>query len=220
MTLIGLDLDGTLEDSRDDMAGAVHRVRAELQLPPRKDAAIRPWVNQGMDQLYRACFDDYLRGSDACLSAVRTRYEADYFDHTACETTLYPGIVQSLEQLAALARLAVITNKPEHISRHLLKELGVDQFFATVIGGDTCDRSKPDRMVLEEAARRSGFDATPRQTLMIGDTTADMKLGRAFGATTIWCAWGYLSAPPDEHDYKANTPSELPTLVQLALQPN
>ncbi len=218
MSLIGLDLDGTLEDSRSDMAAAVHRVRARLDLPARPDEVVRPWVNRGMDQLYRACFDDYLQGSDARLAEVRARYEEDYLVNVALETRLYPGIASALARLTGLGRLAVVTNKPEHISRRLLATLGVDGAFSAVIGGDTCAATKPDPRVLEEAARRCGFDAASGHAVMIGDTAADVALGRAFGAATIWCAWGYAADPGGEPDFVAETPEALPELVRSALK--
>jgi phosphoglycolate phosphatase len=195
VNLIGLDLDGTLEDSRSDMVAAVRRVRASLGLAPRPADAILPWVNRGMGQLYHACFDDYLEGADERLAGVRARYEADYLENVAQETRLYPGIADSLARLGDFGRLAVITNKPERISLRLLEALGVDTLFAVVIGGDTYATSKPDPLVLAEAARRCGFDAARDRAIMIGDTAADVALGRGFGAATIWCAWGYVDHP-------------------------
>ena len=219
MTLLCLDLDGTLEDSRNDMVASVRRVRALLGLPVRADAAVRSWVNKGMDQLYLACFDDYLQGNLGRMEEVRKRYEIDYYDHVADETTLYPGIAASLEQLVRLGQLACVTNKPERISWRLLDVLGVRKFFSTVIGGDTCPKTKPDPLVLEAAARRCGFDHAKGHTFMIGDTAADLAMGKAFGATTIWCAWGYVDKPGDEQpDVVAKAPEQLPEIVGTVLR--
>jgi phosphoglycolate phosphatase len=218
VNLIGLDLDGTLEDSRSDMTAAVRRVRAALGLAPRGDDAIRPWVNRGMDQLYRACFDDYVNGDDSRLAVVRERYEADYVENVAHDTRLYPGIADSLARLAERGRLAVITNKPERISRRLLDMLGVGERFAAIIGGDTCAKGKPDPLVLSEAAKRCGFVAGRGRAIMIGDTAADVQLGRAFGAATIWCAWGYVDHPDEKPDFIARHPNQLPDLVGAALE--
>lgn len=212
--LICLDLDGTLEDSRRDMVAVTRRVRTQLKLPVRPDDALLPWVNKGMEQLYRACFDDYIRGAEAKLAEVRALYEADYFDHVAVHTQLYAGIAPAVGQLAGMGTLACVTNKPERISWRLLEVLGISKHFMAVIGGDTCPKGKPDPMVLEAAARRCGFAGRPPRTVMIGDTTADLAMGRAFGATTIWCAWGYVTEPGDERpDLIAHTPDQLPELV-------
>jgi phosphoglycolate phosphatase len=218
MLLIALDLDGTLEDSRRDMVAAARRVRAQLQLPVRPDDALLPWVNKGMDQLYRACFDDYIQAVESRVADVRRLYEADYFAHVAVDTRLYDGIAPAIEQLAAMGTLACVTNKPERISWRLLEVLGISKHFMTVIGGDTCPKGKPDPMVLEAASRRCGFEKKLVRTIMIGDTTADLKMGRGFGATTIWCAWGYADQPGDERpDLIARTPDQLPELVREAM---
>ncbi len=217
MKLIGLDLDGTLEDSRDDMVAAAARVRAQLELPARQPAALHPFVNGGMDQLYRACFDDYLaRAGNGGIERVRLAYEADYLANVAVATQLYDGIAAALAELAKLGTLACITNKPERISRRLLDELGVGALFHTVVGGDSCTHAKPHPMMLQAAADSCGFDRARDQVFMIGDTAADMQLASSFGATGIWCAWGYvaqLDASAAQPAFTAQHPSELPAMI-------
>lgn len=214
LQLIGIDLDGTIEDSRDDMTAAAVRVRAALGLPARADAQLRPHVNGGMDQLYRSCFDDYLAGAAARYQEVRARYEADYLAHVADRTRLYDGMAGALAELASIAPLICITNKPEHISRALLRALGVRELFSSVVGGDSCPQIKPHRVMLETAAIRCGLDpARKLDSCMIGDTQADVQLGRAFGAKTVWCKWGYVSALAEPADRVAEAPQQLPSIV-------
>jgi phosphoglycolate phosphatase len=217
MTLIALDLDGTLEDSRSDMAAAVRRVRARFGLPQRGEEAILPWVNRGMDALYRACFDDYLLNDPARLAEVREAYERDYLANLAVTTRLYPGIGPALSDLAGLGSLAVVTNKPERISRRLLDLLGVGGYFTAVVGGDTCAKGKPDPEVLDEAARLCGIEPRGGRSVMIGDSAADIRMGRAFGAATIWCAWGYANEPGESPDLIVERPSDLPGQVRKVL---
>jgi phosphoglycolate phosphatase len=218
MTLIAIDLDGTLEDSRNDMVSAARKLRAQLGLPARADAELRPFVNGGMEALYRACFDDYLVASDPATQAqryavVREAYEAEYLANVAIETRLYDGIAAALGELAQLGALACVTNKPERISRKLLDELGVGALFATVVGGDTCAQAKPHPMMLAAAVERARVDTRTAKVFMIGDTEADMQLARAFGARGIWCAWGYVSALKEPVELKAEHPRELAALV-------
>jgi phosphoglycolate phosphatase len=214
MKLIGLDLDGTLEDSRLDMVAAAQRVRAAFGLAARPDDALRAHVNAGMDQLYRACFDDYIEGANAeRYASVQRAYEADYLANVAHETRLYPGMHEALHELAGLGTLACITNKPERISRRLLEALGVSQLFSAVVGGDTGPHSKPHPSMLEAAAISCNFDRQRGQVFMIGDTNADIQLGRAFGARCVWCAWGYADSIHESPDFRASTPGELPRIV-------
>jgi phosphoglycolate phosphatase len=214
LKLIGIDLDGTLEDSRLDMVAAAQRVRAGLNLAARSDAALRPHVNGGMDALYRACFDDYLADADpARYASVRSAYEADYLANVANETRLYPGILAALQELAELGTLACVTNKPERISRRLLEALDVAQLFGAVIGGDTGPHSKPHPSMLQAAAERCNFDRQRGQAFMIGDTNADIQLGHAFGARSVWCAWGYADSISESPDFRAEQPSELARII-------
>jgi phosphoglycolate phosphatase len=215
--LICLDLDGTLEDSRRDMISAVHRVRQSLGLPRRTDDAILPWVNKGMDALYRACFDDHLQTNGARLADVRGRYEADYLENVAVETRLYPGVAGALKHLSNLGPMVVVTNKPERISSRLLDVLGVGAYFTALIGGDTCPATKPDPLLLKEAAARCRFDPAQGRAVMIGDTAADIKMGNAFGAVTVWCAWGYVAEPDASPDCVAPSPEVLPALIETVL---
>jgi phosphoglycolate phosphatase len=213
--LIAIDLDGTLEDSRDDMVAAARRVRAQLGLPPRADEQLRPHVNAGMDQLYRACFDDHLERDPARIAEVRSAYEADYLANVVVHTRLYDGIAPALAALAELGALCCVTNKPERISRRLLDELGVGALFQTVVGGDSCAEIKPSPLMLRTAATRCGYDAMVpgARSFMIGDTAADLQLARSYGATAVWCAWGYASAAPAEPDAIARVPADLARIV-------
>jgi phosphoglycolate phosphatase len=217
--LIALDLDGTLEDSRDDMVAAARRVRAQLGLPVRQDAQLAPWVNGGMDQLYAKCFDDFAAGDPARTEQVRRAYEAEYMERVAVTTRLYDGIEPALRELAGLGALACVTNKPERISRRLLEVLGVGALFRAVIGGDTCVRCKPDPVMLATAAERCGVapgtaGQRARRVVMIGDSAADIALARAFGASSVWCAWGYAASAGDSPaDFVAQSPRELSGIV-------
>ena len=206
---IGIDLDGTIEDSRADMVASIHRVRSALDLPARTDDELRPWVSRGMDNLYARCFDDY-DGDES----VPERYQADYLAHVADQTRLYDGMADALRHLAEVAPVVVVTNKPEHISRALLEALGVGPHVRDVVGGDTCAEAKPSPAMLEEAARRAGSTGP---CVMIGDSNGDIRMAQSYGASVIWCAWGYLDAPETEPSERATDPSVLATLARRIL---
>ncbi|MBI1824203.1 MAG: HAD-IA family hydrolase [Nitrospirae bacterium] len=216
MNLIAIDLDGTLEDSRRDMISSVHRVRAGFSLSRRSDDRIAPWVNQGMERLYLNCFDDYLEKGiyPERMNIVRNAYELDYLGQVATETRLYPGISEALSGLSLVGRLVVVTNKPEKISKRLLKELKIDHWISGLVGGDTIGKIKPDPALLQEAARLAGYSSDSGISFMIGDTSGDIQMGRAFGAVTIWCAWGYSKNPGVAPHETATDPEQLKELVQ------
>lgn len=200
------------------MVAAVHRVRTQFGLVTRGEAEVRPWVNAGMDTLYRSCFDDFLAAREAAagFAEVRDAYEANYHAHIAIETRLYPGMAKALAALAEIGPLACVTNKPERLSLRLLEALDVAHLFGAIIGGDTCADSKPNPIMLEEAAHRTGHPRGENNVFMIGDTTADIRMGKAYGAVTVWCAWGYATASDEPAAHIARTPEELPAIVQSA----
>jgi HAD superfamily hydrolase (TIGR01549 family) len=217
MALIALDLDGTLEDSRDDMVASVLRVRASLSLPVMSGSVFRSHVNKGMPHLYEACFSEiWVRdGHDASRQRVRSAYVQDYGDHIAVNTQLYDGIANTLAMLSSLAELAVVTNKPESLSIRLLEALQIHDHFATVIGGDSASRAKPFADPLHEAVKRTGQGGP---VIMIGDSPGDIACAAAFGCPVIWCAWGYAAdhgarAPT----YIAQQPSAIVDLVRRIL---
>jgi len=211
--LIGIDLDGTIEDSRKDMTAAVQRVREQLGLSPRADAEVLPHLGGGMEALYRACFEDFHKGDTARLYEVRLAYEAEYLAHVAEHTHLYDGMREALAALCQQGTLACITNKPEHISRELLKQLGVGELFSTVVGGDSGPHIKPHAIMFEIAAERCDSDRSHTQALMIGDSDGDIRLAQNAEAKSIWCAWGYVTEPKEQPDARAQNPHELADLV-------
>ncbi|MEQ9366091.1 MAG: HAD-IA family hydrolase [Leptospirales bacterium] len=226
MNLVFCDLDGTLEDSRVDMARAVQGVRMHFDLDPREAEDWTGQVNRGMEALYRGCFSELFaqsgppgsEGDFETLEKIQSAYEAEYYEHVAEHTKLYPGIQTALERLDEIATLALYTNKPQRHSRKLLIELGVSAHFSYIIGCDTFAVMKPAREPMAEIARHAEFDPAKDRAFMIGDTAGDMKAARAFNATAIWCAWGYNADPPADPapDHRAERPEDLPGLIAAA----
>ena len=146
-----------------------------------------------MPKLYANAFDDHLAACPDGLEELRSLYEADYSAHVADTTRLYPGVQDALQELAGLYPLALVTNKPEAISRQLLDALGVGGLFCAVVGGDSFAEAKPSPAMLSGAVERSGCG--PCGVVMVGDSPGDILMARAHGSPSIWCAWGYYDAP-------------------------
>ncbi|MBX7056884.1 MAG: HAD-IA family hydrolase [Leptospirales bacterium] len=217
-SLIFLDLDGTIEDSRADMAAAANRVRLGFGLGQRDARQLHSLVNQGMQRLYESCFDDYLTISagvdrQARMEALRIAYETDYAQHIVDTTQLYAGMASALRSLSSRGSLVCYTNKPEALATLLLQRLNVGDLFAAVIGGDSFAESKPSPAPMRMIAARLHAAG---KAVMIGDSGADQEAAHNFGAAFLWCAWGYTATPP-AGSTAASSPEELPRLVDLAL---
>ena len=114
-----------------------------------------------------------------------------------------------LQSLNGRVTMAVVTNKPESLSRLLLTELDIVQYFSAVIGGDTFDFAKPNPGMLRGALEQTGRAGTG-QCVMVGDSAGDIQMAQAFGAQAVWCQWGYYESLTDvKPDQTVQTPSDV-----------
>jgi phosphoglycolate phosphatase len=109
--------------------------------------------------------------------------------------------------------MAVVTNKPEELSRRLLDRLDLSRYFGAVIGGDTFDRKKPSAKPLLAALEQLG--ATLPEAVMIGDHHTDLHAGAAAGIATCFCGWGLGNTGDADYTWRAETVTELEQLFPV-----
>jgi phosphoglycolate phosphatase len=189
------DLDGTRIDSRADLATAVNLVRAELSLPAFALAEVVARVGEGARNLVRRALPESIDGEafEAAFASFGRHYRRVCLD----ETRPYPGIPELLARLAPVRPgprrpLAVLTNKPEAVSRHILAGLGLAGFFREVVGGDTLPTRKPDPAGVVHLARL--LAVPPAELLLVGDSAIDARTAAAAGCRFVFVEWGLASA--------------------------
>jgi phosphoglycolate phosphatase len=181
------DLDGTLIDSRRDLATAVNRTRVELGLAPLAVAEIVGMVGEGARRLVEKALGAEVPPER--FEEVFGRYLEHYRAVLLDTTQAYDGMPEALARLAARYPLAVLTNKPEDLSRAVLAGLGLLEHFRALVGGDSLSRRKPDPAGLLLLAERLG--APPEDTLLVGDSAIDAATARAAGARFALVTWGF-----------------------------
>ncbi len=126
-------------------------------------------------------------------AADHAAFVADYAAHVAVASRPYPGVADTLRELAAARwRLAVCTNKPEAAARALLRAFDLEALFAAIGGGDSFPVRKPDpRHMLATLAAAGG---TPERAVAVGDHANDVAAAAGAGLPCIFAAWGY--GPP------------------------
>jgi len=184
---IVFDLDGTLIDSRADLAQAVNHVLRTLGLPGLPLDVVTSYIGAGARTLVqRSLGPAHEHRLDEGLMRFMEFYGAHLLDHTR----LYAGIADVLHALVQRgAGLSVLSNKPEAMSRTILAGLGVLPLFAVVLGGDSCAARKPDPDGLLQVCNRVG--TVPTQMLMVGDSVIDWDTARAAGIAFCGVAWGF-----------------------------
>ena len=189
---VALDLDGTMLDTIEDLCTAVNHMLTELRLPNLELELVRTFVGKGIANLVERSLRAALgREPDPELQARAIPvYEASYDRVNGDTTTIYPGVREGLDALAAAGfPLACITNKSARFTRPLLERIGFAHYFAVVVCGDTLERRKPDPLPLTYAAERMAVQ--PAEMLMIGDSINDAQAARAAGCPVFCVTYGY-----------------------------
>lgn len=192
------DLDGTLVDSAADIALVVDELLDHVGLPPLGETRVRGFVGDGARSLIDGCVRAAGGHPDpAHVSWFLARYQA----FPCRQSRAYPGLLDLVHSLTAPQ--AVVTNKPESISRDLLAALAFAERLIVVIGGDTLPVRKPDPAPLRLAMAQLGIS----EAVMVGDGPHDVHGGHAAGLRVIGVNWGIGN--PDGADVRVADSAEL-----------
>ncbi len=211
--LVVFDLDGTLVDSSLDLANAVNAAlrRADPKATVLALDTVRSFIGSGARNLVARSLvhAGIALPPDEALPIFLEEYERRLTENTR----FYPGVEDVLDRLAAHP-LAVLTNKPGDMSRRILDALGAGKHFFRVYGGGDLPSRKPDPEGLQRLMAEAM--ATPETTVMVGDSSIDVRTGRAAGARTVGVRYGFdpeslLAEPPDA---LFGTLGELPAFVE------
>ena len=178
------DLDGTLIDSRLDLAISVNAALADAGRAPKPVELIATYVGDGIHVMLQRSFED---ATPAVLERALQIYRAHYRAHCLDHTRLYPGVRSTLEYFRH-KRQAVVSNKPADFSRLIVVGLGLEDLLPVVIGGDTAGALKPDPAPVQAALAALAVGAG--QAVMVGDGLTDLEAGRRAGTRTCAVTYG------------------------------
>jgi phosphoglycolate phosphatase len=201
--LLVFDLDGTLVDSSADLCNSINAMLVNEGRHKLPQAVISSYIGDGAQMLVRRSLGD---PDDETIVDRALRYFLAYYrEHKLDNTYTYPGVLESLKELAEGNpgkpwSMAVLTNKPIGPARAICEALGMGSYFFQIYGGDSFHVKKPDPHGLLELMKEA--DASPEQTVMIGDSDVDVLTARNAGAWIIGCKFGLSphtleTAPPD-----------------------
>lgn len=212
MRLVVFDVDGTLVDSQHLIVAAQEVAFAENGLPARNRREALSVVGLSLPQAFRR-----LVGEDGPIAELSESYKLAYNRlrlDPAHDEPLFPGMADLLAKLRAREDLLIglATGKSRRGIERLIAQHGWTDWFATTQSADDAP-SKPDPTMLQQAMAEAG--CAPDATVMVGDTTFDIAMGVAAGATAVGVAWGYH---PPEALYGAGAVTVVPSVAALEAQ--
>ncbi|MEO8982265.1 MAG: HAD-IA family hydrolase [Polyangiaceae bacterium] len=210
------DLDGTLIDSRADIANAANHALGAHGFPTLSVPQISSFVGDGaLVLLERAA---RLAPNAPELEPLLKTFLAYYAAHPTDHTLLIPGVHEALAQLAHLP-LALCTNKPRAITDAVLANLRLPAHFSAIVAGGDVPKNKPDPAGLLHIARE--LSLRPSELVMVGDGPQDILCAKAAGARSVGVEGGMqgaaalLSAKPD---VILRSLADLPSVIERWLE--
>ena len=185
-----LDLDGTLTDSAPGIVNCLRYALDALGVEHPDDATIRTFLGPPLAVTFR----EHFGMDDAQIARAIEKYRERYHDVGLFENTVYDGIPQMLDDLAAAdLTLAVATSKPTYSATRILEHFGLDTHLA-FIGGAELDRSRDTKaLVIAHVLEALELDPSRDDIVMVGDREHDMHGAAEHGIPGIGVLWGYGS---------------------------
>lgn len=192
--LLIFDLDGTLVDSRSDLAAGINHMRVHFGLSELTLDVVSSYIGDGV----RSLVERSLQGADVDVDEALLINKAYYRTHLTVHTETYPGVCEGIRTLSdAGHKLALLTNKPGDASRSLMKHFELDGFFTSMIGGGDVENLKPAPDGVFEILDGSCMDAS--QAWMIGDHHTDIAVAQNAGINSAYAEYGF----GDKHNLEA-----------------
>jgi phosphoglycolate phosphatase len=200
MHLLIFDLDGTLVDSKQDLIDAVNATRGYMNLAPLPGELVAKYVGRGALALVRSALGE--TAPEADVERAHTFFIRYYGEHMLDKTVLYDGVREALDRLKTRGHtLAVLTNKPVKFSERMMDRLGLGRHFIRIYGGNSFEpKKKPDPVGILTLLEETGISKA--KTIMVGDSSVDIRTARNAGVQACGCAWGFqpetfAAEPPD-----------------------
>lgn len=185
------DLDGTLLNTLGDIADSANRVLKGLDLPTHDIDDYRHFIGNGIEMLMKRALPESRR-DEATITSSTHSFRSIYSRHWNVHSKPYDGVLDMLKKLAGRhLKLAVLSNKPDDLTKKCVSELLPDCPFDMVLGHHSAIAPKPDPAGANRIAE--AIDVPSEQILFVGDSAVDMETANAAGMYPVGALWGFRS---------------------------
>ncbi len=186
------DLDGTLLDTLEDLAGAVNQGLSLLGFPRHKLESYKYFVGSGREEMAFRSLPENER-QPTTLKRLVDLIDGYYLEHWADHTRPYPGIPDLLDELTARRiKLSILSNKPQIFTDLMVTQLLSKWRFSAVVGARPGVPKKPNPSAALNIAEKLKLD--PRELVYLGDSDIDMQTAAACGMLAVGALWGFRTA--------------------------
>jgi phosphoglycolate phosphatase len=185
--LIIFDLDGTIIDSKLDLANSVNFTLKRLGKPEKDVEFIAKFIGRGLSNFIKNTL------GDACsdnMDEVREIFMKHYEEHLLDNTVLYPNVEKTLRHFSNKKKV-ILTNKRTFMTNVILEGLGIRNYFDKVIGAGDLPENKPSPLPVNTLLEM--FNVEKDKTIILGDMTIDIETGRNAGIEICSVTYGLCS---------------------------
>jgi phosphoglycolate phosphatase len=203
LKLLIFDLDGTLIDSRIDLANSVNAMLRHFGKAELPNEVIASYIGDGAPMLVRRSLGD--PDDESYVNKALEFFLLYYREHKLDYTYVYEGITESLDAIqngrnGNPVKMAVLSNKPVFPSRAIVTALGLGSYFFQVYGGNSFHTKKPDPAGVQVLLQEAGAQA--HEAVIVGDSEIDVLTARNSGIYSVGVKYGFAphtleNAPPD-----------------------
>lgn len=209
LELLIFDFDGTLIDSKHDIATSVNLTLGDLGLPLRLPEEIFSFVGDGVKRLLRLSVGEE---NFALYEEALRIFRRHYLSHCLDTTRFYPGMDRVIETLSGVKK-AIATNKSMEYTLAIVEGLGLRAHFAAIESPADSSELKPDPGMLLRIL--STLKISPEGAVLVGDSTNDVRAAKAAGIRACAVGYGYgdrEKVTALEPDFYCEKPEELISL--------
>lgn len=204
------DFDGTLIDSRNDIAGAQLWVLNQLGVTHYKPEDIFPYIGKSLQVTFTHLLPPALHSR---IDEAVGMYREYYLPRALLTTKPFPGVRETLDALLVRGvRMAIASTKKQAQLLRVAEHFKIDRCFVQLQGSDNIPY-KPDPFIVNKIIADQQWDSA--ETLMVGDTDSDVVAGQRAGIATCAVTYGSLT----EEQLRAFSPNyiirRLPELLEV-----
>lgn len=182
------DVDGTILDSKRDIAAAQHWVLQQLGVHTLTPEDLYPHIGKPLAETFTKLLP---AGLHHRIPEAAEMYVSYYRPRALNTTTLFPGVKETIEVLHIRGvNLATATTKSSETTLRLLKHFGIAEYFCQIQGSDSMP-FKPDPFILNKIITDQKWKH--HETLMVGDTDNDILAGKNADILTCGVTYGSLT---------------------------